>query len=187
MKSQNQIAIESCAKGDVVNVNGNSYTVLSKGNVHGISAFMIEIQDFRGRTKIINWYSDKQIGALVSLEEESDERIKEIKVMGDTFKHTRQTVSQFSMQSNSKIPSSGEVPEGAKIKVRWEERWVYKEDNDTISGTPCFATYCDSLDEAFILSTRLAFGITNSTKMHFRSSNDEELFSVNSVSIQIES
>lgn len=85
MKSQNQIAIESCAKGDVVNVNGNSYTVLSKGNVHGLTAFLIEVQDSSGSIKMISWYNEKRIGGTIfSLEEEGEDRIKEIKIVKNT-------------------------------------------------------------------------------------------------------
>ena len=85
MKSQNQIAIESCAIGDVVNVNGSSYTVLSKGDVHGLTGLMIEVQDSSGSIKMISWYNEKRIGGTIfSLEEESEDRIKEIKIVKNT-------------------------------------------------------------------------------------------------------
>lgn len=105
-------------------------------------------------------------------------------------------IRQFWMESDShKIIHTGEIPEGAHVSVEWEEKWINLEAKET--STPYFIAHCGCFDEAILLATKLAFGLTNSTKLAFNNdkdwcfesyeaSDDEAFLSVVSVAIKVE-
>tara|TARA_B100002019_G_C20794011_1_gene367992 strand:- start:187 stop:516 length:330 start_codon:yes stop_codon:yes gene_type:complete len=104
-------------------------------------------------------------------------------------------IRDFFLSDPEKLIHKGEAPE-ANISVEWEEKWINLEDKET--STPYFIAHCGSLDEAMSIAAKLAFGITNSTKLAFdndkdwcfesyEANDDETFFAVVSVEVKVES